>query len=89
MKSLSQYITEKFSVNGTYSDRLLVFDLDDTLIRSKANVIVKRGLKNIHLTPEQYNFYKQEPGDIVDYSQFRSDDILDSADLTKYWRTLE
>ena len=89
MKSLSQYITEKFSVAGTYSDRLLVFDLDDTLIRSKANVVVKRGPKNIYLTPEQYNFYKQEPGDVVDYSQFRSDDILDSADLTKYWRTLE
>lgn len=89
MKSLSQYITEKFSVAGTYSDRLLVFDLDDTLIRSKANVVVKRGIKSIYLTPSEYNFYKWQPGDIVDYSQFRSDDVMDSADLTKYWRTLE
>lgn len=89
MKSLLQYITEKFSVAGTYSDRLLVFDLDDTLIRSKANVVVNRGKKKIYLTPEDYNFYKWQEGDVVDYSQFRSDEILDSADLTRYWRTLE
>ncbi len=89
MKDLARYLTEKFSVAGTVSDRLLVFDLDDTLIRSKANVVVKRGLKRIELTPSEYNDYRWQPGDIVDYSQFRSDEILDSADLTRYWRTLE
>jgi Icc-related predicted phosphoesterase len=94
MKNLSEYISEGlgrrgFSVNGIISDRLLVFDLDDTLIRSKANVVVSRGGRKILLTPEDYNTYKWQEGDIVDYSQFRSDEILDSADLTKYWRTLE
>lgn len=98
MKELSAYLAEslgnygtgkRFSVAGTVSDRLLVFDLDDTLIRSKANVVVSRGGREIHLTPEEYNTYKWQEGDIVDYSQFRSDEILDSADLTKYWKTLE
>jgi Icc-related predicted phosphoesterase len=89
MITLSKYLNKRFSVNGSVSDRLLVFDLDDTLIRSKANVIVKRGSKRIELTPGEYNDYKWQEGDVVDYSQFRSDEILDSADLTKYWKTME
>lgn len=89
MLTLSKYLGRKFSVNGSFSDRLLVFDLDDTLIRSKANVVVNRGGREIRLTPEEYNTYKWQEGDVVDYSQFRSDKILDSAEMTKYWRTLE
>lgn len=89
MKDLTVYLNERFSVAGTFSDRLLIFDLDDTLIRSKANVVIRRGLKRIELTPGEYNDYKWQEGDIVDYSQFRSDEILDSAELTKYWNTLK
>jgi FMN phosphatase YigB (HAD superfamily) len=89
MITLSKYINKRFSVNGNFSDRILVFDLDDTLIHSKANVVVKRGSKTMVLTPADFNSYKFVEGDIVDYSQFRSDEILDSADLTKYWKTLE
>lgn len=89
MLTLSKYLGRKFSVNGSFSDRLLVFDLDDTLIRSKANVVVNRGGREIRLTPEEYNTYKWQEGDVVDYSQFRSDEILDSAELTKYWETLK
>ena len=89
MITLSKYLNKKFSVNGSFSDRLLVFDLDDTLIHSKANVVVKRGTKTMVLTPADFNHYQWEEGDIVDYSQFRSDEILDSAELTKYWNTLK
>jgi FMN phosphatase YigB (HAD superfamily) len=89
MQTLSKYLGRRFSVAGSVSDRILVFDLDDTLIHSKANVVVKRGSKTMVLTPSDFNSYKFVEGDIVDYSQFRSDEILDSADLTKYWNTLE
>lgn len=89
MQTLSKYLGRRFSVAGSVSDRILVFDLDDTLIHSKANVVVKRGSKTMVLTPADFNSYKFVEGDIVDYSQFRSDEILDSADLTKYWKTLE
>ena len=89
MQTLSKYLGRRFSVAGSVSDRILVFDLDDTLIHSKANVVVKRGSKTMVLTPADFNSYKFVEGDIVDYSQFRSDEILDSADLTKYWNTLE
>lgn len=89
MITLSKYLGKRFSVAGSYSDRLLVFDLDDTLIHSKANVVVKRGNKTMVLTPQDFNSYTWKEGDMVDYSQFRSDEILDSAELTKYWRTLE
>ena len=89
MITLSKYLNKRFSVNGSFSDRLLVFDLDDTLIHSKANVVVKRGLKTMVLNPSDFNDYKWQPGDIVDYSQFRSDEILDNAEMTKYWETLK
>lgn len=89
MITLTKYLNRRFSVNGSFSTRLLVFDLDDTLIHSKANVVVKRGSKTMVLTPQDFNHYTWKEGDIVDYSQFRSDEILDSAELTKYWKTLE
>lgn len=89
MLTLSKYLNRKFSVAGTFSDRLLVFDLDDTLIKSKANVVVKRGKETMVLTPEDFNHYDWMEGDIVDFSQFRSDEILDSAEMTKYWETLK
>ena len=89
MITLAKYLNKKFSVNNTFSNRLLVFDLDDTLIHSKANVIVKRGRKTLVLTPADFNHYTWQEGDSVDFSQFRSDDILDNAEFTRYWKTLE
>lgn len=50
---------------------LFAFDLDDTLIKTKANIIVKNRGKSKILTPAEYAVYEPLPGDEFDYSQFK------------------
>lgn len=65
MKSLSSYLKThtKFTVAGTTSDKLLIFDVDDTLIHTSAKIWVMKGGKRIKtLTNSEYNDYKLEQG---------------------------
>ena len=50
---------------------LFAFDLDDTLIKTKANIIVYNGEETRTLTPAEYAIYEPQPGDEFDYSQFQ------------------
>lgn len=50
---------------------LFAFDLDDTLIKTKASIIVHNGEETRTLTPAEYAFYEPQPGDEFDYSQFQ------------------
>ena len=44
MLSLSDYITREFTVNGTRSNRIILFDVDDTLIHTTAQIhVLKHG----------------------------------------------
>ena len=52
---------------------LHIFDFDDTLINSTANVkIIKKDGKEISLSSEEYAKYVEEPGDVFDFSDFDS-----------------
>lgn len=73
MKPYYKYITEKVDEQKT----LNVFDLDDTLFKSHAKVIVKRnGEDHKLLSPSEYNTHKLEHGDSYDFSQFRSSSLF-------------
>lgn len=50
---------------------LFAFDLDDTLIKTKASIIVHNGEETRTLTPAEYAIYEPQPGDEFDYSQFQ------------------
>lgn len=51
--------------------RCLIFDLDDTLVKSESKVIVTNGSTTKMLTPANFAAYTPKPGDTFDYSQFK------------------
>lgn len=92
MQSLSSYLRthNQFTVGGTTSDKLLIFDVDDTLIHTTASILVMKGDKPIKkLTNAEYNDYRLKPGEWFDYSEFDDPKILRKETFTKYWDTLK
>jgi len=91
MKPLSQYINEKFTVGGTESNKILLFDVDDTLIRSDIKVkVVKDGKTVARLSSAEYNSYQLKDGEKFDYSEFQSEELLNQkSTFLKYWDTLK
>ena len=67
-KLVSRVINEDVTPKGT----LYAFDLDDTLITSKSNVIIrdKETGEVKKLTPAQYATYVPQPNDDIDFSEF-------------------
>ena len=87
---LKPKIEEPFTVAGTVSNKILIFDIDDTLIYSNATIyVVKDGKRIKELTPAEYNDYVWQEGESFDYSNFDSSKLLNSANFTKYWDTLK
>ena len=69
MKYFLDFITE----NERKKSTLNVFDIDDTLFRSKSSVLVKKDGKNVReLSTDEFNSYKLKPGEEYDFSQFSS-----------------
>lgn len=91
MISLRDYILEQFTVAGTHSDKILLFDVDDTLIKSDVKVhVIKNGEVIKKLSSTEYNSYKLQPGESFDYSEFEDEDILNNRSVfLKYWDTLQ
>jgi FMN phosphatase YigB (HAD superfamily) len=51
---------------------LTIFDIDDTLFHTTAQIaVMKDGKKIKDLTNQEYNTYKLKQGESYDYSQFR------------------
>lgn len=56
---------------------LNVWDIDDTLGKTDARVIIKKDGKPVKvLSPAEYNSYKLGPGEEKDFSQFRSGKVF-------------
>lgn len=91
MISLRDYILEQFTVAGTQSDKILLFDVDDTLIKSDVKVhVIKNGEVIKKLSSTEFNSYKLQPGESFDYSEFEDEDILNNRSVfLKYWDTLQ
>lgn len=64
MQRFKEYLSE---------NSLHVFDIDDTLFHTTAQVHVKKGNKTVaKLSNAEYNTHQLEPGHHYDYSEFRS-----------------
>lgn len=88
--SLKSKIDKPFSVAGTTSNKILIFDIDDTLIYSNATIyVVKDGKRIKELLPSEYNEYEKKEGEYYDYSNFDSSELLYKANFTPYWETLK
>lgn len=56
---------------------LNVWDIDDTLGKTDARVVIKKDGKQVkELSPAEYNTYKLQPGEEKDFSQFRSGKVF-------------
>jgi hypothetical protein len=67
-----------------------VFDLDDTLIRTEAQVRVldETGLEARALTPAEFTTYSLAPGETFDFRDFGNVGILARGVVVKYTRTI-
>lgn len=94
MRSLKEHLKDKiqvgFSVNKTTSNKIILFDLDDTLIHTTAEInVLKAGKVIKKLTNAEFNDYKLKPGETFDFVEFDDPKILAGSKFTKYWDTLK
>ena len=72
-------INEEFVLKGESKDRVIVFDLDDTLVKTDAKIKVissKSGKVIKELTPEEFNFYISSPSKFLSFEEFDDPEIL-------------
>lgn len=71
-------------------NKIILFDIDDTLIKSQAKIYVLNNQNEIvrKLTPAQYNTYVRKEGEHFSYDEFDNEDILNRAKFTKFWTKL-
>lgn len=69
---------------------LTIWDIDDTLFETSAKVIVRKADgSEVHLTSAEWNAYKKEPGDEIDFSQFKDSKLFHdtSKPIKNMWKT--
>lgn len=71
MKKINRFIN--FVGSGT----LTIFDIDETLFHTKANVaVVKDGKVVRMLDNQEFNTYKRKPGEEYDFREFKSAEVF-------------
>lgn len=90
LKTYQQFLNEaiKLRPGKPYHGRkIAVFDLDDTIVVSKAKIKVfdlNTG-ESFELTPEEFNEYEKAPSHQLDFSQFKSMEIMKAGKLIDYY----
>jgi len=73
-------ISFKEFIKEDVESSLSIFDIDDTLFRTKTSVhVMKDGKKVGSLTPAEYNVYDKKDGEVFDFSEFRSSAIFNKT----------
>ena len=67
--------------------KIMVFDLDDTLVITQAKIRVCDKLtgKCFELTPEEFNEYEKNPNHVLDFSDFKSLEVMKAGKLIMYY----
>ena len=68
-----------FKLKEIKKDRLVIFDLDDTLVKTEAKVkIISHKTKKViaELTPQDFNSFKKRSGHILNFDDFDDPEIL-------------
>lgn len=72
-------INEGFFLKGQERDRVVVFDLDDTLVKTDAKVKVlnsQTGEVIKTMTPDEFNYYVSSPDKFLSFEEFNDPEIL-------------
>lgn len=87
---LKNKITPGFTVNKTSSNKIILFDLDDTLIHTTAEILLMKNGKCIRkMSNTEFNDYIPKSGESFDFMEFDDPKILAGSKFTKYWDTLK
>lgn len=94
MQSLKNHLVNRiqkgFTVGQTTSNKIILFDLDDTIIHTIAEIgVVKDGKLIKRLPNAEFNDYVLGPGESFDFGEFDDPVLLDKSPFTKYWDTLK
>jgi len=74
MKSFGEYLEERSGIG------LTIFDIDETMFKTKAKVkVMKDGKLVKSLDNQQFNKYKLKKGESFDFGQFRSAEIFNKT----------
>lgn len=89
MKKLTSTYS-KFSVNGILSDKILIFDIDNTLLNSKAKIYILNNNNDIieTLDSENFNNYILPSNCHFDFREFSDLKVLLSSTLKPYFGVL-
>ena len=88
VKTYEKYLSEVNRKGKPYhGSKIIVFDLDDTLVITDAKIKVcdKKGNKCFELTPEEFNEYEANPDHEVDFSDFKSLEIMKAGRMIEYY----
>jgi hypothetical protein len=72
------------ALKGPFSkDKILIFDLDDTLVISAAKIKVCDTSTNkcFELTPEEFNSYQRSPKHLLNFDDFKSLEVMKAGKL--------
>lgn len=76
----------KYKVKGTDQAKIIIFDLDDTLVKTDAKVRILHAKTHEvlkELTPEQFNNFVKKKHHVLDYEDFDSPDLLRRGNIIK------
>ena len=87
---LKYLLNEGFTVANTKSDKIILFDLDDTIIHTTAEIgVVKDGAIIKKISNAEFNNYRLGYGESFDFGEFDDPHILSKSTFTPYWETLK
>jgi FMN phosphatase YigB (HAD superfamily) len=88
IKRYNDYINEVNRAGKPYhGSKILVFDLDDTLVISAAKIKVcnKKTGECYTLTPEEFNTYEKGDDEDLNFDEFKSLEIMKAGKLIDYY----
>lgn len=94
MITLTEHLKDRirfgFTVANSKSDKIILFDLDDTIINTTAEItLYKNGKLERSMSNAEFNDYILKPGESFGFEQFLDKEILYKETFTPYWNTLK
>tara|TARA_Y100000389_G_scaffold107661_1_gene104678 strand:+ start:390 stop:989 length:600 start_codon:yes stop_codon:yes gene_type:complete len=88
VKTYESYLNEVNRKGKPYhGSKIIVFDLDDTLVITDAKIKVcdKKSGECFSLTPEEFNEYESNPDHELDFDDFKSLEIMKAGKMIDYY----
>ena len=89
LQTLQDKITKDFTVNKTRSNKIILFDLDDTIINTSAKILViQDGVTCKSISNAEFNNYILNKDEKFCFDEFNHTNVLNKETFTSYWKTL-